>query len=138
LYKRLVQVGRVVVIAYGPDAGKLAVITDIIDHNRAIIDGPTTGVARQQLSFKRMTLTPLLVQLPRGSRSKIVKKALSKSGTEEEWKKSTWSKKLQAREAKAASSDFDRFKAQQAKKQRKTLVAKAGKKPAAAKKTAKK
>ncbi|KAJ3340211.1 hypothetical protein HDU93_007301 [Gonapodya sp. JEL0774] len=34
LFQRLVEVGRVVLLNYGPDAGKLAVIVDIIDHNR--------------------------------------------------------------------------------------------------------
>lgn len=33
-FKRQVEVGRVVLINYGADAGKLAVIIDIVDHNR--------------------------------------------------------------------------------------------------------
>ena len=31
---RFVQVGRLVMITFGPDAGKLAVIVDVIDHQR--------------------------------------------------------------------------------------------------------
>lgn len=31
---RFVEVGRVAYISYGPDAGKLAVIVDVIDQNR--------------------------------------------------------------------------------------------------------
>jgi hypothetical protein len=34
LYSRFVQLGRVVLINYGPDAGKLATIIDIVDQNR--------------------------------------------------------------------------------------------------------
>jgi len=33
-------------INYGLDVGKLAVVVDIINDKRVLIDGPTTGVAR--------------------------------------------------------------------------------------------
>jgi hypothetical protein len=33
-YKRFVQIGRVVLVSFGPDAGKLAVIVNVLDHNR--------------------------------------------------------------------------------------------------------
>jgi hypothetical protein len=33
-FKRFVEVGRVVLVNDGPNAGKLAVIAEIIDHNR--------------------------------------------------------------------------------------------------------
>ncbi|KIJ91518.1 hypothetical protein K443DRAFT_482027 [Laccaria amethystina LaAM-08-1] len=46
-FKRFVEIGRVVLLKSGPFSGKIAVITEIIDHNRAIIDGSTTGVPRQ-------------------------------------------------------------------------------------------
>ena len=34
LYKRFAEVGRVVLIQYGPNVGKLATIIDIVDQNR--------------------------------------------------------------------------------------------------------
>lgn len=34
LYKRFAEVGRVVLIQYGPEAGKLATIVDLIDQSR--------------------------------------------------------------------------------------------------------
>lgn len=34
MFKRFVEVGRVVLVNDGPSAGKLAVIAEIIDHNR--------------------------------------------------------------------------------------------------------
>jgi ribosomal protein L14E/L6E/L27E len=33
-FARQVQVGRVVLLTYGPDAGKLATIVEVIDHGR--------------------------------------------------------------------------------------------------------
>jgi len=32
LYSRFVEIGRVVLIAYGPEAGKLATVVDVVDH----------------------------------------------------------------------------------------------------------
>jgi hypothetical protein len=34
VYKRFVEIGRVVLVNNGPDAGKLAVIVDVLDQNR--------------------------------------------------------------------------------------------------------
>ncbi len=39
LYKRFAEVGRVVLIQYGPDVGKLATIVDIVDQNRVRNEG---------------------------------------------------------------------------------------------------
>ncbi|KAG0309567.1 hypothetical protein BGZ97_013030 [Linnemannia gamsii] len=78
-FQRVVEVGRVVMVNYGPDAGKLAVIVDIIDHNRALVEGPTTGIARGAYAFRRLTLTPLVVKVPRNAgqaRREIVNKAV--------------------------------------------------------------
>jgi len=37
LYQRFAEIGRVVLIQYGPEAGKLATIIDIVDQNRVSI-----------------------------------------------------------------------------------------------------
>ncbi|CAG8548325.1 27880_t:CDS:2 [Dentiscutata erythropus] len=122
-FKRFVEVGRVVFINYGEDAGKLAVIVDIIDHNRALIDGPTTGVARHSHAFRRLTLTDLVIKgFPRGSRSSIVRKYFEKEEILEKWNQSAWAKKLDNRRKKAALTDFDRFKLLKLKKQRRRVV----------------
>jgi large subunit ribosomal protein L14e len=39
-FKRFVEVGRVVLVNDGPSAGKLAVIAEIIDHNRVGLASP--------------------------------------------------------------------------------------------------
>ena len=53
----LVSLGRVVYINFGQDAGKLAVVIDIIDGKRVVVDGPTTGVQKHVLSNRRFALT---------------------------------------------------------------------------------
>ncbi|CAB4396652.1 hypothetical protein RhiirA5_352629 [Rhizophagus irregularis] len=122
-FQRLVEVGRLVLINSGEYAGKLAVIVEIIDHNRALIDGPTTGVARHAYTFRRMTLTDFVVKgFPRGATSKILKKYLEKEDVLAKWDKSSWAKKLDDRKKRSVLTDFDRFKLLKLKKQRRFIV----------------
>merc|ERR1712150_176344 len=58
----LMQVGRVVYLNFGPCSGKLAVVVDLVDENRILVDGPTTGVDRQVVPAKRLTLTKFRVK----------------------------------------------------------------------------
>ncbi|TFK96785.1 60S ribosomal protein L14, partial [Pterulicium gracile] len=128
-FKRFVEVGRVVLLKSGPDAGKIAVIAEIIDHNRAIIDGPTTGVTRQSFPYKHLTLTPIrLTTLPRAAGTGVVRKLLEKEQIVEKWNKSSWAQKRAAVEARRGLSDFERFGVMVAKKVRRDTVRREGKK----------
>ncbi len=60
-FKRYVEIGRVCLIEYGEDAGKLAAIVDVVDINRVLVDGPTTGVSRQAINIKRIRLTDIKI-----------------------------------------------------------------------------
>ncbi|CDR47768.1 CYFA0S37e00430g1_1 [Cyberlindnera fabianii] len=122
---RLVEVGRVVLVNKGQYAGKLATIVEIIDHKRALVDGPTTGVPRQSISLAHVVLTPLTFSLPRGSRTATVAKKFTAAGVAEKWAESAWAKKIAQRETRRALSDFDRFKVMVLKKQRRFAVKKA-------------
>ncbi|KAG1142334.1 hypothetical protein G6F37_007628 [Rhizopus arrhizus] len=125
-FKRQVEVGRVVLINSGADAGKLAVIVDIVDHNRALIDGPTTGVARQAFPYRRLVLTPLVLKsLPRNVGQTALKKALEKSEVVAAWNKTAWAKKIEQRSVRASLSDFDRFKLTKFKNQRRFALSSA-------------
>ncbi|KAF9327414.1 hypothetical protein BG006_009266 [Podila minutissima] len=121
-FQRVVEIGRVVMVNYGPDAGKLAVIVDIIDHNRALIEGPTTGIARGAYAFRRLTLTPLVVKVPRNAGQTVLKAAIEKQDLAGSWAKTSWAKKIASRAQRAANTDFDRFKLQKYKKQRRAIV----------------
>ncbi|KAI9137929.1 60S ribosomal protein L14 [Paraphysoderma sedebokerense] len=121
---RFVQVGRVVMVNYGVDSGKLAVIVDIMDHNRAVIAGPTTGVARQALNFKRMTLTPILLNnVPRNAGQTALTKIIDSQDMVGQFGKTAWAKKLQVRKTRANLTDFDRFKVMVLKKRKRFIVA---------------
>ncbi|KAK4684859.1 large subunit ribosomal protein L14e, partial [Tremellales sp. Uapishka_1] len=126
VFKRFVEVGRVVLVNNGPSAGSIAVIAEIIDHNRALIDGPTSSVPRQQIMYRNLILTPYtLASLPRGAGSGAIKKAIEKAGVTEKWEASGWAKKLAARQVRKNSSDFARFEIMLAKKGRRDVVRKA-------------
>ncbi|KAJ3751167.1 ribosomal protein L14-domain-containing protein [Lentinula detonsa] len=125
-FKRFVEVGRVVLLKSGPYTGKIAVIAEIIDHKRAVIDGPTTSVPRQSYPYKHLTLTPLaLTKLPRGSRSGAIKKQLEKEDTLTKWNNSEWAKKRAAVEKRRGLNDFARFSVMLEKKKRRDGVRKA-------------
>lgn len=85
---------------------------------QAVIDGPTTGVARQPYSFKRLVLTNLVVKsLPRNAGSKIVKEYVEKNNIVAAWEKTAWAQKLKTREVRANLTDFERFKLRKLKAQ---------------------
>ncbi|THH27525.1 hypothetical protein EUX98_g6668 [Antrodiella citrinella] len=125
-FKRFVEVGRVVLLKSGPYEGHIAIICEIIDHNRAIIDGPTTGVPRQSFPFRHLTLTPLqLTKLPRAAGSGTVKKQIEAEGIIEKWTKSSWAQKRAAIAKRRSLTDFERFTVMLAKKVRTDHVRKA-------------
>ncbi|KAK0703560.1 ribosomal protein L14-domain-containing protein [Lasiosphaeria miniovina] len=116
---RRIEVGRVLKL----ETGSLAVIVEIIDHKRALVDGPSAdprlATARSEVSFANTLLTPLFIEkLPRGARSGAVKKAWEKSEIDAKWKETNWAKKQVKQERRQALSDFDRFKVMRLKKQR--------------------
>ncbi|XP_052062749.1 60S ribosomal protein L14-like isoform X2 [Mytilus californianus] len=119
---RFVEIGRVAYIAYGPDQGKLCAIVDVIDQNRALIDGPCTGVSRKQMNFKNLHLTGIKITMPRSLRTGLLKKKWENDKVQEQWGKTTWARKIADRQLRSKLSDFDRFKLMKAKQARNRLI----------------
>jgi large subunit ribosomal protein L14e len=91
-----------------------------------LIDGPqnVTGVHRQVISTRRVTLTPVVATgLRHNASQKSLKKAWEEQGVLGKWQATAWAKKLEARKNRAAMNDFDRFKVMIAKKQKAKIVA---------------
>ncbi|EFO24864.1 60S ribosomal protein L14 [Loa loa] len=122
VYKRMVEIGRVVFVAKGDGDGKLAAIVDVVDGNRALIDGPSTGVKRSVRNFKDLHLTKFRIPLRHGMRTRNVKKAFDAEKISEKWTETSWAQKLAKKEIKAKMTDFDRFKLMRAKQLRNRLV----------------
>jgi len=109
-FTRFVQPGRVALVNYGPEAGQLVLIVDVLDANRVLVDGP--GQARRQLNLKRLALTDLVVALEkRGAKATACKKAWEAAKVSETFAASAWGKKLARRAARAALDDLGRHKA---------------------------
>jgi len=121
-FTRYVQVGRVAYIAYGADQGKLATIVDVVDQNRALIDGPDTDVKRQLINFKALHLTKFLIKIPHGARQKTLRNAWKKAEITTKWGSSSWAKRLQAKQVRENLSDFERFKLMKAKQARNRMI----------------
>ena len=109
-FQRFVEIGRIAVLNDGPKAGQIAAIVDVIDQNRVLIDGPCSGVERQEYRIKNLQLTPLRVVFPFSSRTKVVRKAWEEEKVSEKWAESSWSKRMQMKNKRLALNDFDRFK----------------------------
>jgi len=124
LFKKYAEVGRVCLVTYGPDFGKLCVILEIIDQNRALVDGPSTvtGVARQQMNFKRLSLTHIKIKINRDARLKQLTKAFNDAKVPEQWAKNSYAKKLDNQKKRASLGDFDRFKVMLARQKRSRIV----------------
>jgi len=74
-FKRFVEVGRVGLITYGPDEGKLCTIINMIDQSHVLIDGTPAGAAgcaRQGMALKRIMLTDLKVGIKLNATAKCV------------------------------------------------------------------
>jgi large subunit ribosomal protein L14e len=124
VFTRFVEIGRVAMINFGDDAGKLCVITNVLDSNRALVDGPfaVTGVSRQKLAFKRMTLTDFVVKIPHGARQSTIAKAMKEADVVSKFAQTAPGKKLAIKKARAETTDFDRFKLMVARKTKSKAV----------------
>jgi large subunit ribosomal protein L14e len=118
VFTKFVQIGRVAMINFGEDAGKLCVIINVLSLGRVLVDGPftLTGVARQTISVKRLTLTDFVIKVPVGARASTLLKALKKDDIVAKFAASKEGKAIAVKKARAESTDFDRFKVMVARK----------------------
>ncbi|GLT71415.1 hypothetical protein SLA2020_434350 [Shorea laevis] len=119
-FKRYVEIGRVALVNYGEDYGKLVVIVDVIDQNRALVDAP--DMERSQMNFKRLSLTDIKIDMKRNPKKKELLDAMEKADVKKKWENSSWGRKLIVQKRRANLTDFDRFKLMLAKIKRAGLV----------------
>lgn len=129
-------------VNFGKDFGKVAVIVEIVDSNRVLLDGPTTGFPRTIYCLKRLGLTSIKLPILAGARTGTVKAAAEKINLKQKWENTSIAKKIALRAKRASLTDFDRFKVMISRKNRsfklRQLAKKigGGAKPAAAAKKA--
>lgn len=120
--KHLVEIGRIAYVGYGRNAGKPVAIVDVIDQNRALVDGPCSNVTRQPIRFKRLRLTKFKLNFSHGASSKVVKKEWEKEDITQQWKDSFQFKNLVADRRRKDLSDLGRFKVYKLKQKVNTMV----------------
>lgn len=109
-YTQFVQFGRVALVSFGELADKLAVIVDIVDDKRVMIDVIGADVARQMIPIKRLKLTDIVVDIKRAANKDEVAAAVKSADVVAKFNESKWGKKISAASAKAQLNDFQRFK----------------------------
>ncbi|TKY51910.1 60S ribosomal protein L14 [Spatholobus suberectus] len=119
-FKRYVEIGRVALINYGKEYGRLVVIVDVIDQNRALVDAP--DMVRSPVNFKRLSLTDIKIDIKRVPKKKDLVKAMEAADVKNKWEKSSWGRKLIVKKRRASLNDFDRFKLMLAKIKRAAVV----------------
>ncbi|KAL1546605.1 60S ribosomal protein L14B [Salvia divinorum] len=107
-FKRYAEIGRVALVNYGEDYGKLVVIVDVVDQNRALVDSP--DMVRSQMNFKRLSLTDIKIDIKRVPKKKALVAAMEAADVKGKWEKSSWGRKLIVQKRRASLNDFDRFK----------------------------
>ncbi|XP_027366704.1 probable 60S ribosomal protein L14 [Abrus precatorius] len=107
-FKRYVEIGRVALINYGKEYGRLVVIVDVIDQNRALVDAP--DMVRSPMNFKRLSLTDIKIDIERVPKKKDLVKAMDAADVKNKWENSSWGRKLIVKKRRASLNDFDRFK----------------------------
>uniref|UniRef100_A0A8C6ADK3 Large ribosomal subunit protein eL14 n=1 Tax=Marmota marmota marmota TaxID=9994 RepID=A0A8C6ADK3_MARMA len=110
VFRHFVEVGRMAYVSFGPYAGKLVATADVIDQNRALVDGPCTEVRRQAMPFKCMQLIDFILKFPHSACQKYVRQAWQKADINTKWAATRWAKKIEARKRKAKMTDFDHYK----------------------------
>ena len=125
VFKRFIEIGRVIIVNYGPFSGKLAVIVDILTTTKILIQGLKGGIKRQEISLRRVTLTDYKIDIKRGETAAKVYKALDDYKLQDKFKKSIIYKKNELRKKRATLSDFDRFKVMRLRQKRSVLRHKA-------------
>jgi large subunit ribosomal protein L14e len=121
VFRKFVEIGRVVVINYGPLSGKLAVVVDILNTSKVLVHGPKEGVRRQEISLKRLTLTEFKLDIKRGVHKDELVKAIEAAKVDEKFKETSHGKRMERRLKRASLTDFDRFKVMRLRQKRAML-----------------
>uniref|UniRef100_A0AC34QQ96 Large ribosomal subunit protein eL14 n=1 Tax=Panagrolaimus sp. JU765 TaxID=591449 RepID=A0AC34QQ96_9BILA len=122
IFNKFVEIGRVVYISNGPNKGKLAVVANVVDASKLLVDGPSSGVARSIISYQDVQLTKFTVPIRVGQRSGNIKKAYDEADINTKWSQTGWAKRDAAKKIRAGLNDFQRYKVQKLKQCRNRAI----------------
>ena len=80
-----IQIGRVVVKTNGREAGKKAVIVDLVNQNYVVVTGPKelTGVRRRRCNIRHLEPTDKLLSIKRNASDEEVQAKIEEEGLKE-------------------------------------------------------
>lgn len=114
-----VKVGRLARILRGPRENKIGFITAIIDANRVLVENPADEkMWRHVQSLQNIEPTKFSIDIAPNATAKDIKAALAKKDVLAKYAKTGVAKKVQAVQAFAASTDFERYQLRVAKRSR--------------------
>jgi large subunit ribosomal protein L14e len=114
-----VRVGRLVRVIRGPRADKVGVICDIIDSTRVLIENPEDKkMWRHVQSVKNIEPLKFNVAISRNATTATLKSALGEKKTLSKYSTTKTAKRIAAKHAFAASTDFERYQLRVAKRSR--------------------
>ncbi|CAI7843163.1 unnamed protein product, partial [Closterium sp. NIES-53] len=90
---------------------------------QALVD--FTGMERQQINYKRLSLTDITIDIPKAASKKELRAAIEAGEVQSKWEASSWGRKLLIQKKRAALTDFERFKIAAARSQKAKAVKKA-------------
>lgn len=114
----LLELGRAVYITFGPLAGKLAVVVDIVNGTKVVVDGPGLGVSRQVISTRRLELTKFrLPAYAKGTPQQALAKSIADFGLQRRFDAVGVGKRIAKQTRREALTDFERFRVHVLKRQ---------------------
>merc|ERR1712216_770852 len=104
VFTRFVEVGRIA----------------LVNGTKAYVDGPTSGVARQTMPYRRLNLTDIVVEVEKGASTADVKSAMA--DVEADFGKTAWGQKIANKKKRASLTDFERYKVMVARQKRAKII----------------
>ena len=77
---------------------------------QALVDGPCSGVHRQGIGFRMLSLTDFKINISRSAREKQVRKAYEAADINTKWEHTGWARRLARKAKRKQLTDFDRYK----------------------------
>ncbi|MEZ0319155.1 MAG: 50S ribosomal protein L14e [Pyrobaculum sp.] len=79
---KVIDVGRIVLKVLGREAGRKAVVVDVVDENFVVVTGPKSisGVKRRRVNVNHVEPTDKKIEIRRGASDEEVVKALEAAG----------------------------------------------------------
>ncbi|KAI4835706.1 60S ribosomal protein L14 [Plasmodium brasilianum] len=124
LFKRFVEPGRLCLVEYGPYAGKLCFVIDIVTLTRVIVDGGfVTGVPRMIMPLKRLKLLKERIKIKKNCKSGYLRKTINSTKILESFKESNLGKKIIVKKKRDLATDYERFQVYYARRALKKKIA---------------